>query len=69
MLEEQGVYFNFKFSFLQGTVLSGSQLCKMVYEQWLDSELSEIATPCLPAGIKQAKKTQLKGNFALQVCG
>ncbi|XP_030850966.1 recQ-mediated genome instability protein 1-like [Strongylocentrotus purpuratus] len=51
----------------QGTVLSGSQLCKMVYEQWLDSELTEIATPCLPAGIKQAKKTQLKGNYALQV--
>nr|XP_054753125.1 uncharacterized protein LOC129258912 [Lytechinus pictus] len=51
----------------QGTVFSGSQLCKMVYEQWLDSDLSEIATPCLPAGIKQAKKTQLKGNYALQV--
>ncbi|XP_041462919.1 recQ-mediated genome instability protein 1-like [Lytechinus variegatus] len=51
----------------QGTAFSGSQLCKMVYEQWLDSDLTEIATPCLPAGIKQAKKTQLKGNYALQV--
>ena len=47
--------------------MPGNQLCQMVYEQWLDSDLSEIATPCLPPGIKDAKKIKLNGNFALQV--
>ncbi|XP_071503893.1 recQ-mediated genome instability protein 1-like [Diadema antillarum] len=51
----------------EGTVSSTDQLCQLVYEQWLDSDLSEIALPCLPSGARTDQKMELQGNFALQM--
>ncbi|XP_033125108.1 recQ-mediated genome instability protein 1-like, partial [Anneissia japonica] len=51
----------------QGKVLNDTNLKSMVYEQWLDSDLSEIAPPILPIGINKETKTELKGKYALQM--
>ncbi|XP_071820026.1 uncharacterized protein [Apostichopus japonicus] len=51
----------------QGQDLPGDQLKDMVYEQWLDSDLTEIATPSLPQGLAQQEKITIQGSFTLQI--
>ncbi|XP_064106317.1 recQ-mediated genome instability protein 1-like isoform X2 [Macrobrachium nipponense] len=38
-----------------------------VYEQWLHSDLTELASCCLPFGLVQKRNTMLNGQFVLQV--
>ncbi|XP_071955856.1 recQ-mediated genome instability protein 1-like [Antedon mediterranea] len=51
----------------QGQVLNDNNLNYLVYEQWLGSDLSEIAPPVLPDGINKQVKTELKGKYCLQM--
>lgn len=51
----------------QGRNFSLEQLREVVYEQWLDSDLAEIATPCLPQGLAQHQKTTFQGVYTLQI--
>jgi len=38
-----------------------------VYLQWLDMNLEEMESICLPPGLEQERLTVLNGTFALQV--
>lgn len=47
--------------------MSDDQLRNMVYEQWLGSDLTEIATPSLPQDLTQQNKAVVQGSYTLQV--
>ncbi|XP_022106857.1 recQ-mediated genome instability protein 1-like isoform X2 [Acanthaster planci] len=51
----------------QGQNVRPDEMKQHVYDQWLDSDLGEVASPALPPGIAQQKKTQLTGSYALQI--
>ncbi|XP_071800914.1 recQ-mediated genome instability protein 1-like [Asterias amurensis] len=51
----------------QGQNITSDEMKQNVYDQWLDSDLNEIAAPSLPQNISQQKKTLLSGNYALQI--
>lgn len=51
----------------QEEVLSDDQLRNMVYEQWLGSDLTEIATPSLPQDLTQQNKAVVQGSYTLQI--
>ncbi|XP_063402876.1 recQ-mediated genome instability protein 1-like [Mytilus trossulus] len=51
----------------QGSIPSQQQVNKLVFEQWLLSDLHELGTQCLPEQINNSDKYQLNGKFALQI--
>ncbi|XP_038047386.1 recQ-mediated genome instability protein 1-like isoform X2 [Patiria miniata] len=51
----------------QGQNVKPNEMKQYVYDQWLDSDLTEIASPALPPGIAQQRKTQLTGSYVLQI--
>ncbi|XP_076076217.1 recQ-mediated genome instability protein 1-like [Mytilus galloprovincialis] len=51
----------------QGSTPSQQQVNKLVFEQWLLSDLHELGTQCLPEQINNSDKFQLNGKFALQI--
>ncbi|CAG2250811.1 HNRNPABD [Mytilus edulis] len=51
----------------EGSTPSQQQVNKLVFEQWLLSDLHELGTQCLPEQINNSDKFQLNGKFALQI--
>lgn len=50
-----------------GVVLPQAQLNQQVLDQWLLTDLRDLAHPLLPAGISEAEKMELNGCHCLQV--
>ncbi|XP_017322554.2 recQ-mediated genome instability protein 1 [Ictalurus punctatus] len=50
-----------------GMALPQAQLNQQVLDQWLLTDLRDLAHPVLPAGISEAEKMELNGCYCLQV--
>ncbi|KAF4070516.1 hypothetical protein AMELA_G00286380 [Ameiurus melas] len=50
-----------------GVALPQAQLNQQVLDQWLLTDLRDLAHPVLPAGISEAEKMELNGCYCLQV--
>lgn len=50
-----------------GVALLQTQLNQQVLDQWLLTDLRDLAHPVLPAGISEAEKIELNGCYCLQV--
>ncbi|XP_076847602.1 recQ-mediated genome instability protein 1 [Brachyhypopomus gauderio] len=50
-----------------GVSMPQSQLNQQVLDQWLLTDLRDLAHPVLPAGISEAQKLELNGCYCLQV--
>ncbi|XP_029294775.1 LOW QUALITY PROTEIN: recQ-mediated genome instability protein 1 [Cottoperca gobio] len=48
-------------------VLSQQQINQQALDQWLLTDLRVLGFPVLPEGLSQAQKTELSGNFCVQV--
>ena len=54
---------------LQGSLLSGEDVCTAVFEQWLVANLCDIGASCLPSDVVNQPKYSLTGCYGLQVNG
>ncbi|XP_069481967.1 recQ-mediated genome instability protein 1 [Ambystoma mexicanum] len=50
-----------------GVTLSQAQINKLVYEQWLLTDLRDLEHPVLPDGISGAQKCELNGCYSIQI--
>ncbi|KAI4878140.1 hypothetical protein NFI96_007715 [Prochilodus magdalenae] len=50
-----------------GAVVPQAQLNQQVLEQWLLTDLRDLAHPILPAGVSEAVKMELNGCYCLQI--
>ncbi|XP_066500524.1 recQ-mediated genome instability protein 1 [Hoplias malabaricus] len=50
-----------------GSVVSQAQLNQQVLDQWLLTDLRDLAHPVLPAGVSEVEKTELNSCYCLQM--
>ncbi|XP_039606522.1 recQ-mediated genome instability protein 1 [Polypterus senegalus] len=50
-----------------GVTLTQAQINKMVFEQWLLTDLRDLDHPVLPQNLGQAEKTEINGLYCIQI--